>query len=223
VLARLERDLVLARLERDLVLARLERDLVLARLERDLVLARLAPTNPPPIRSANRQNACQADSFVVFRLTGSERMAWRFVLDFGLMSCQSVTWEQRKANQMSKDKVELALWRSGLLRANLRGRGGFSAACAVVSRHAARLDRINMEGCNGVPKVWIPARQEWEMGLDDSDTARHEKHTAESRAAIRAALAPYLTPGCVWHWKTDARAGCAVRISDKGNRRDVFI
>jgi hypothetical protein len=120
-----------------------------------------------------------------------------------------------------KDSVELALWRSGLLRAKV-ARMALQDACAIVSRHAARLERINLEACNGVPK-WCATLQRFEQGLDDSDVARHEHQTAESRAAIRAALAPFLTPGCVWHWKTDPRAGCAVRISDKRNWRDVFL
>ena len=123
---------------------------------------------------------------------------------------------------MSKVAVELALWRSGLLRAKL-ARGALQDACAIVSRHAARLDRVNMEGCNGVPKEWDSARREWHMGLDAADTARHEKQTEVSRAAIRAALAPFLTPGCVWDWKTDPRGGRVLRISDKANRRDCWV
>lgn len=125
-----------------------------------------------------------------------------------------------------KTVIELNLWRSRLLRAKLAtglATGALQDACAVVARHAARLDRINLEGCNGVPKEWDSARREWIMGLDDGDAARHEKQTAESRAAIREALSPFLTPGCVWHWKTDPRAGAVLRISDKANRRDVWI
>lgn len=121
-----------------------------------------------------------------------------------------------------KTVIELNLWRSRLLRAKLAN-GALQDACAVVARHAARLDRINMEGCNGVPKEWDSARRDWIMGLDESDTARHEKQTVESRAAIRKALSPFLTPGCVWHWKTDPRAGAVLRISDKANTRDVWI
>jgi hypothetical protein len=123
---------------------------------------------------------------------------------------------------MGKDKVELALWRSRLLRANVRG-GVLQAACAVVSRHAARLDRVNMEGCNGVPKEYDSARHEWIMGLDDSDLSRHEATTEKSRAAIVAALRPVLTPGCQFTWYSDPRGGAVVRIYDKANRRDCFV
>ena len=123
---------------------------------------------------------------------------------------------------MSKVSVELALWRSGLLRAKI-ARGALESACSIVSRHAARLYRINLEGCNGVPKEWDSARREWHMGLDDDDTARHEKQRAESRAAIRAALSPFLTPGCNWTWYTDPRGGTVARIYNKENTRDAFI
>jgi hypothetical protein len=132
----------------------------------------------------------------------------------------SENWEG--ATMSKKTDIELALWRSGLLRCKI-ARGALESACATVARHAARLDRINQEGCNGVPKTWNEARREWDMGLDDGDTARHEKQTIESRKGIRAALAPFLTPGCVWYWKTDPRAGCVLRIADKPNRRDCFI
>lgn len=123
---------------------------------------------------------------------------------------------------MSKKDVELALWRSRLLRANVRN-GALQDACAIVSRHAARLDRVNMEGCNGVPKEYDSARREWLMGLDDTDTARHEVTREKSRAAIVAALRPILTPGCLFTWYTDPRGGAVVRVYDKTNRRDCFI
>jgi hypothetical protein len=121
-----------------------------------------------------------------------------------------------------KTDIELSLWRSGLLRRKI-ARGALESACATVARHAARLDRINLEGCNGVVKGYDSARKEPIMGLDGSDTARHGKHKEESRKAIRAALAPFLTPGCVFNWVPDARAGCVLRLSDKTNRRDCFI
>lgn len=121
-----------------------------------------------------------------------------------------------------KTDVELALWRSRLLRAKV-ARGAVEDACAIVARHTARLDRVNLEGCNGVPKEYDPARREWVMGLDDADTARHEETREKSRAAIVAALRPLLTPGCRFTWYTDPRGGTVVRVYDRANRRDAFL
>ena len=125
---------------------------------------------------------------------------------------------------MSATTIELALYRSGLLRANIepRNRRGLTAACKEVSRHAARLARHQLNACNGINR-WDQKAQRFLPSWTEEDQARAEKETDASRAAIRDELRHYLTPGTVWDWKTDPRAGCVLRITDKDNRRDVFI
>lgn len=120
-----------------------------------------------------------------------------------------------------KTDIELALWRSGLLRERIAN-GAFQDACAIAARHVVRLERNALAACNGVPKEWDPARKEWTMGLDDHDTARMDRENKASRAALESALRPFLTPGCVWKYYGDPR-GANVRIRDKANRRDAFL
>lgn len=112
---------------------------------------------------------------------------------------------------MSATTIELALYRSGLLQAQLGypERRGLQAACKTISRHAARLARHQLNACNGIER--------WDQ------KAKAERETYESRKAIGDELRVFLTPGCVWDWKTVPRAGCVLRITDKDNRRDVFI
>ena len=57
----------------------------------------------------------------------------------------------------------------------------------------------------------------------EQDAENAKRETDASRAAIRDALKQFLTPGCVWDWKTDPRAGCVLRIRDKDNCRDCFV
>ena len=120
-----------------------------------------------------------------------------------------------------KTDIELALWRSRLLRASF-ATGVFQDACAVAARQVARLERNALAACNGVPKAWDSVRREHIMGLDDADTARMDKENKAARAALESALRPFLTPGCVWKYYGDPR-GAVVRIRNKANDRDVFL
>jgi hypothetical protein len=125
---------------------------------------------------------------------------------------------------MTATTIELDLYRSGLLRANLGypERRGLTAACKAVARHAARLARHQINACNGIYR-WDQKAQRVLASWTEEDQARAERETDASRKTIREDLRSYLTPGCVWDWKTDPRAGCVLRISDKDNRRDVFL
>lgn len=125
---------------------------------------------------------------------------------------------------MSATTIELALYRSGLLQAQLGypERRGLQAACKTISRHAARLARHQLNACNGIER-WDQKAQRFLASWTEEDQAKAERETDESRKAIGDELRVFLTPGCVWDWKTDPRAGCVLRITDKDNRRDVFI
>ena len=117
--------------------------------------------------------------------------------------------------------IELSLYRSGLLRAGVNAYH-LETACKSIARHAARISRHQVNACNGIPR-WDVKAQQVLASWTEQDAEKAERETDASRAAIRDALKQFLTPGCVWDWKTDPRAGCVVRIRDKNNRRDCCI
>ena len=117
--------------------------------------------------------------------------------------------------------IELNLYRSGLLRAGVNAYH-LQTACKSIARHVARISRHQLNACNGVQR-WDVKAQQVLASWTEQDAAMAERETDASRAAIRDALKQFLTPGCVWDWKTDPRAGCVLRIRDKNNRRDCFV
>ena len=117
--------------------------------------------------------------------------------------------------------IELSLYRSGLLRAGVNAYH-LQTACKSIARHAARISRHQVNACNGIPR-WDVKAQQMLASWTEQDAEKAERETDASRAAIRDALKRFLTPGCVWEWKTDPRAGCVVRIRDKNNRRNCFV
>ena len=117
--------------------------------------------------------------------------------------------------------IELSLYRSGLLRAGVNAYH-LQTACKSIARHAARISRHQLNACNGIQR-WDEKAQQVLASWTEQDAEKAERETDASRAAIRDALKQFLTPGCVWDWKTDPRAGCVLRIRDKDNRRDCFI
>lgn len=123
---------------------------------------------------------------------------------------------------MSKaDKIELALYRSMLLKRDIAERY-LTAACKVVARHVSRLDRWRIAECNGIER-WDSKAHGLFATWTEEDQARADKETAESRSIIQQELKPFLTPGCTWKFYTDPRAGSVARISTKDNTRDCFI
>lgn len=117
--------------------------------------------------------------------------------------------------------IELSLYRSGLLRAGVNAYH-LETACKSIARHVARINRHQLNACNGIPR-WDAKAQQVLASWTEQDAEKAKRETDASRAAIRDALKQFLTPGCVWDWKTDPRAGCVVRIRDKNNRRDCFV
>ena len=117
--------------------------------------------------------------------------------------------------------IELSLYRSGLLRAGVNAYH-LQTACKSIARHVARISRHQLNACNGIPR-WDVKAQRVLASWTEQDAENAERETDASRAAIRDALKQFLTPGCVWDWKTDPRAGCVLRIRDKNNRRDCFV
>ena len=117
--------------------------------------------------------------------------------------------------------IELNLYRSQLLRAGVNAYH-LETACKSIARHVARISRHQVNACNGVPR-WDVKAQQVLASWTEQDAEKAERETDASRAAIRDALKQFLTPGCVWDWKTDPRAGCVLRIRDKNNRRDCFV
>jgi hypothetical protein len=117
--------------------------------------------------------------------------------------------------------IELNLYRSQLLRSGVNAYH-LQAACKSIARHAARISRHQLNACNGVQR-WDVKAQQVLASWTEQDAEKAERETNASRAAIRDALKQFLTPGCVWDWKTDPRAGCVLRIRDKNNRRDCFV
>ena len=117
--------------------------------------------------------------------------------------------------------IELSLYRSGLLRAGVNAYH-LQTACKSIARHAARISRHQVNACNGIPR-WDVKAQQMRASWTEQDAEKAERETDASRAAIRDALKQFLTPGCVWDWKADPRAGCVLRIRDKNNRRDCFV
>lgn len=124
---------------------------------------------------------------------------------------------------MSKrsDSIELALYRGGVLRKSVVPHH-LTQACEIVARHAARLDRLRLAQCNGIPR-WDPKSQGVFPTWTDEDRARAARETEESRAAIREQLKAFLGRGCGWKFYTDPRAGVVLRISTRDNRRDCFF
>ena len=116
--------------------------------------------------------------------------------------------------------IELSLYRSGLLRAGVNAYH-LQTACKSIARHVARISR-QLNACNGIPRGDVKAQQV-PASWTEQDAEKAERETDASRAAIRDALKQFLTPGCLWYWKTDPRAGCVLRIRDKNNRRDCFV
>ena len=117
--------------------------------------------------------------------------------------------------------IELNLYRSQLLRAGVNAYH-LETACKSIARHVARISRHQLNACNGVQR-WDVKAQQVLASWTEQDAEKAERETDASRAAIRDALKQFLTPGCVWDWKTDPRAGCVLRIRDKNNRRDCFV
>ena len=117
--------------------------------------------------------------------------------------------------------IELNLYRSGLLRARVNAYH-LQTACKSIARHVARIRRHQLNACNGIPR-WDAKAKQVRASWTEQDAENAKRETDASRAAIRDALKQFLTPGCVWDWKTDPRAGCVLRIRDKNNRRDCFI
>ena len=117
--------------------------------------------------------------------------------------------------------IELNLYRSGLLRAGVNAYH-LQTACKSIARHVACIRRHQLNARNGIPR-WDAKAQQVLAIWTEQDAEKAERETDASRAAIRDALKQFLTPGCVWGWKTDPRAGCVLRISDKNNRRSCSI
>ena len=117
--------------------------------------------------------------------------------------------------------IELNLYRSGLLRAGVNAYH-LQTACKSIARHVARIGLHQLNACNGIPR-WDAKAQRVLASWTERDAEKAKWETDASRAAIRDALKQFLTPGCVWDWKTDPRAGCVLRIRDKNNRRDCFV
>ena len=117
--------------------------------------------------------------------------------------------------------IELSLYRSRLLRAGVNAYH-LETACKSIARHVARINRHQLNACNGIPR-WDVKAQQVLASWTEQDAEKAEREIEASRAALRDALKQFLTPGCLWYWKTDPRTGCVVRIRDKNNRRDCFI
>lgn len=121
-------------------------------------------------------------------------------------------------------KIELSLYRSGLLRAGVNAYH-LETACKSIARHVARISRHQINACNGIQR-WVnyaPGKGRLEASWTEADQAKADIEIADSRVAIREVIGQFITLGCRWDWKTDPRAGCVLRISDKANRRDCFI
>jgi len=125
------------------------------------------------------------------------------------------------SDRITKIEVELALWRSGLVRDNARALHVESAAKAI-TRASNVLRRINLEKCNGVLH-WNQRLQIMESRLDDSDVARHKKQESKARADLESAARDILKRGLVFKFYTDPRAGVACRIFNKANTKDCFV
>ena len=117
--------------------------------------------------------------------------------------------------------IELKLYRSQLLRAGVNAYH-LETACKSIARHVACINRHQLNAFNAGHR-WAVKAQQVPASWTEQDAEKAEWETDASRAAIRDALKQFLTPGCVWDWKTDPRVGCVVRIRDKNNRRDCFI
>ena len=117
--------------------------------------------------------------------------------------------------------IELSLYRSGLLRAGVNAYH-LETACKSIARHVARINRHQVNAYNGSPR-WDVKAQQMLASWTEQDAEKAQREIDASRAAIRDALKQFLTPGCLWGWKTDPRVGCVVRIRDKNNRRDCFV
>ena len=115
--------------------------------------------------------------------------------------------------------IELNLYRSGLLRAGVNAYH-LETACKSIARHVARISRHQhlLNACNGFQR-WDVKAQQVPASWTEQDAEKAERETDASRAAIRDALKQFLTPGCVWEWKTDPRVGYVLRIRGKNNRR----
>ena len=117
--------------------------------------------------------------------------------------------------------IELNLYRSGLLRAGVNAYH-LETACKSIARHVARINRHQLNAYNAVQR-WDVKAQQVQASWTEQDAEKAEREIDASRAAIRDALKQFLTPGCLWYWKTDPRVGCVVRIRDKNDRRDCFV
>jgi hypothetical protein len=124
---------------------------------------------------------------------------------------------------MSKrsDAIEVALYRGDVLRQRFV-RHHLTRSCEIVARHVARLNRWRILQCNGIER-WDSKARGMFAGWTDEDQARMEREVEKSRGAIEDQLRPFLTPGCVWKFYTDPRAGVLLRISTRDNRRDCFF
>ena len=123
----------------------------------------------------------------------------------------------------SATNIELKLYRSGLLRAGVNAYH-LETACKSIARHVARINRHQLNAYNAYNGVqrWDVKAQQVLASRTEHDEEKAGRETDASRAAIRDALKQFLTPGCLFGWKTDPRAGCVLFILDKNNRRDCF-
>jgi len=125
------------------------------------------------------------------------------------------------SDRINKNDVELALWRSGLIKEGARPMHVESAA-KDIARASNTLRRISVEKCNGVPH-WNQRLQLIESRLDESDVERHEKQESTARADLERAARDVLRRGLVFKFYTDPRAGVACRISNRANTKDCFV
>lgn len=122
--------------------------------------------------------------------------------------------------RMSAKDIELALYRSGLLRRNARPYH-VTQRCKDIRKHAARYDRARLQLCNGIER-WNQQAQRMLAGLTEADQERLDRVLDDAQARIAEELKAMLAPGTILDFRRDPRAAI-LRFVNKANTQDGWI
>ena len=121
---------------------------------------------------------------------------------------------------MSSERIELELYRSGLLRSTIRPHV-VTARVKTIRKHAAKYDKARLAMCNGIER-WNQGLQRFVSELTEADQERLDKTMEDAERAITDELKALLKPGTAIDFRRDPRAPI-LRFVNKDNTKDGWI
>lgn len=121
---------------------------------------------------------------------------------------------------MNADKIELALYRSGLIKSTARPYH-IEQRVKTIRKHAGKFDRARLVMCNGIPR-WNQKAQRILHELTEQDQTNLENQMVDARKAIETELRTFMQRGLIYDFRNDPRAAI-LRIVNKQNTKDAWI